>query len=177
MTAWVYVLEHGENQDLALDKVSYDRVVGDGDLSGLGKDAIRALLEKHHLRLRERIDAWTGELVSFANAIVPGDLASSIETTGRHSARRIMSDYEYRPDYLTSRCAYSTLWSGSAQTCRAPPLIGNCLIPRVELNVFRAERNGAAQTGSSHQGRLYLACDPSLSAQTPITANLMSFRT
>jgi restriction system protein len=177
MTAWVVRAgRHGENQDLALDKglvtIEWSET---GDLSGLGKDAIRALLEKHHPEASvKRIDAWTGELVSFANAIVPGDLAVlPLKRRAAIALGRIMSDYEYRPDLLDV---------GAVHTRRVEWIRAD--VPRTafdrklldtlgsSLTVFRAERNGAAaKLEAATKGDLYLGpADPSLSAQTPITA-------
>ncbi|HEY0394871.1 MAG TPA: restriction endonuclease [Candidatus Elarobacter sp.] len=149
MTAWIVRAgSDGENQDLALEHGLV--TIGwceTGDLTGLGKDTIRALLEKTHPEATPKlISTWTGELVSFVHAIVPGDLAV-LPLKGRAAIAlgRIVSPYEYRHDLLSVDAVHTRRvdWiRKDAPRSGFDRKLLNTL--GSSLTVFRAERDGAA---------------------------------
>lgn len=148
MTAWVVRAgSGGENESLALKQglvtVNWSET---GDLSGLSRDQIRALLESQHSDAPiKRINAWTGELWAFAHAIVPGDLAV-LPLKGRAAIAigYFTSRYEYRPD-LAAFDAVHTHRVDWKRTDVPRTAFDKGLLNTLgsTLTVFRAEKNNA----------------------------------
>jgi restriction system protein len=149
MTAWVVRAgSDGENQDLALEQGLV--TIGwceTGDLSGLEKDAIKAVLEKHHPEAsRKLISAWTGELVSFVHTIAQGDLAV-LPLKGRAAIAlgRIVSEYEFRQDLVNVDAAHTRHVKWIRKDVPRTAFDRKLLYTLgSSLTVFRAERLDAA---------------------------------
>jgi restriction system protein len=149
MTAWVVRAgSNGETQGLALEQglisIGWSET---GDLSGLDKHRIRKLLEQHHPDAAvKRLAVWTGELLSFVQAIVPGDLAV-LPLKGRAAIAlgRVTSGYVYRPDLedVDAVHTHSVDWlrTDVPRTAFDQTLLNTL---GSTLTVFRAERNNAA---------------------------------